>query len=97
MMRLVRYLQHWLGGAGPRLQVADFVPDTHPIRQWADTFPWAALVAAVEHSFANAFPNAPHGDEPLCRSECCWLWSCSNMNWALPMRISATACVPTLR
>ena len=43
-MGLVRYLQHWLGGAGPRLQVADFVPDPHPLRQWADTFPWAALV-----------------------------------------------------
>ena len=52
-MRLVRYLQHWLGGTGPRLHVADFVPDTHPIRQWADTFPWAALVAAIEHSFAT--------------------------------------------
>ena len=62
MMRLVRYLQHWLGGAGPRLQVADFVPDTHPIRQWADTFPWAALVAAVEHSFAQRFPkHSPRG------------------------------------
>ena len=36
-MGLVRYLQHWLGGAGPRLQVADFVPDPHPLRQWADT------------------------------------------------------------
>ena len=31
-MGLIRYLQHWLGGAGPRLQVADFVPDTHPLR-----------------------------------------------------------------
>ena len=41
-MRLLRYLQHWLSGQGPRLQVADFVPETHPIRQWADTFPWAA-------------------------------------------------------
>jgi hypothetical protein len=38
-MRRVHYLQHWLRGTGPRLQVADFVPDTHPIRQWADTFP----------------------------------------------------------
>lgn len=61
-MRLVRYLQHWLGGAGPRLHVADFVPDTHPIRQWADTFPWAALVAAVEHRFAQRFPKrSPRG------------------------------------
>jgi transposase len=37
--------------------VADFVPETHPIRQWADTFPWAALVAAVERSFAQRFPK----------------------------------------
>jgi hypothetical protein len=66
MLRLVRYLQHWLGGAGPRLQVADFVPDTHPIRQWADTFPWAALVAAVEHSFAQRFPkHSPRGRAPI--------------------------------
>src|SRR6516165_8116787 len=66
MMRLVRYLQHWLGGAGPRLHVADFVPDTHPIRQWADTLPWAALVAAVEHSFAQRFPKrSPRGRAPI--------------------------------
>jgi Transposase domain (DUF772) len=56
-MRLVRYLQHWLGGTGPRIQVADIVPDTHPLRQWADTFPWATLVAAIEHSFATRFPK----------------------------------------
>jgi len=37
--------------------VADFVPAIHPIRQWADTFPWAALVAAVERSFAQRFPK----------------------------------------
>jgi hypothetical protein len=29
----------------------------HPLRQWADTFPWAALVAAIERSFAQRFPN----------------------------------------
>ena len=56
-MKLFRYLQHWLTGRGPSLQVADFVPDTHPIRQWAETFPWAALVAAVDHSFAQRFPK----------------------------------------
>jgi hypothetical protein len=44
-MQLLRYLQHWLTGRGPRLQVADFVPNTHPIRQWADTFPWTVLMA----------------------------------------------------
>ena len=55
-MRLLRYLQHWLSGQGPRLQVVDFVPATHPIRQWADTFPWAALVEAVAKSVAERFP-----------------------------------------
>src|SRR5215475_10972463 len=65
-MRLVRYLQHWLGGAGPCLHVTDFVPDTHPMRQWADTFPWAALVATVEHSFAQRFPRrSPRGRAPI--------------------------------
>ena len=56
-MHLLRYLQHWLTGRGPCFQAADFVPDTHPIRQWADTFPWAALVAAVDRSFAQRFPK----------------------------------------
>jgi hypothetical protein len=56
-MPLLRYLQHWLTGQGPCLQVADFVPETHPIRQWADTFPWAALVAALDRSFTQRFPK----------------------------------------
>jgi Transposase domain (DUF772) len=56
-MHLFRHLQHWLTGRGPRLQVADFVPVMHPLRQWADTFPWEALVAAIERSFAQRFPT----------------------------------------
>jgi hypothetical protein len=56
-MKLFRYLQHWLTGRGPCLQVADFVPEMHPIRQWAATFPWAALVAAVDRAFAQRFPR----------------------------------------
>jgi hypothetical protein len=56
-MRLVRHLQHWLTGQGRPLVVAEFVPETHPLRQWADTFPWTALVAAVERSFAQRFPT----------------------------------------
>jgi Transposase domain (DUF772) len=55
-MRLLRHLQHWLTGPGRPLAVADFVPETHPLRQWADTFPWAALVAAVERHFTQRFP-----------------------------------------
>jgi hypothetical protein len=38
-MRLIRHLQHWLGGSGPGLRVADVVPETNSIRQWAGTFP----------------------------------------------------------
>jgi len=65
-MRLLRTLQHWLTGRGPCLQVADFVPETHPLRQWADTFPWAALVAAVDRSFAQRFPKpTPRGRPPV--------------------------------
>jgi hypothetical protein len=56
-MPLLRYLQHWLTGRGPCLQVADFVPETHPIRQWAETFPWAVLVAAIDRSFTQRFPK----------------------------------------
>src|SRR5262245_55693780 len=56
-MHFVRYLQHWLGGTGAHLQVTDFVPVMHPIRQCADTFPWAALVSAIEHSFDQRFPK----------------------------------------
>jgi len=55
-MRLLRHLQHWLTGQGCQIAVAEFVPETHPIRQWADTFPWAVLVAAVERSFTPRFP-----------------------------------------
>ena len=56
-MSLLRHLQHWLRGPGHPLVVADFVPETHPRRQWADTFPWAALVAAVDRNFAQRFPT----------------------------------------
>ena len=56
-MRLLRHLQHWLTGQGRPLAVAEFVPEIHPLRQWADTFPWTALVAAVERNFAQRFPT----------------------------------------
>src|SRR5215510_11701143 len=65
-MRLGRYLQYWLSGTGAPLHVADFVPKTHPIRQWADTFPWAALVSAIEQSFDTRFPKqSPRGRRPM--------------------------------
>ena len=56
-MPTLRFLQHWLTGRGPCLQVADFVPETPPLRQWAETCPWAGLVAAVDRSFAQRVPT----------------------------------------
>jgi transposase len=56
-MGILRHLHHWVNGRGPQLLTTEFVPETHPIRLWADTFPWDALVAAVEHSFARRFPK----------------------------------------
>jgi hypothetical protein len=65
-MRLVRSLQHGLSGIGPRLHVADVVPDRPPIRPWAETFPWAALVAAIEPRLAPRFPQrSPRGRAPV--------------------------------
>ena len=64
-MGIVHHLQHWFNGRGPRLQTAAFVPDTHPIRLWAETFPWDAMVRAVAHSFAQRFPTKrPTGGRP---------------------------------
>jgi hypothetical protein len=65
-MRLFRHLQHGLSGSGPRLHVADVVPQTHAIRQWTETFPWTQLVAAVAQSCARRFPKrATGGRHPL--------------------------------
>jgi hypothetical protein len=71
-MPIMRYLQHWLTGGGPCLQVADVVPDTHPIRQWAETVPWAALVAAVDRSFAQRFPNRTTRGRPPVSTRVLW-------------------------
>lgn len=65
-MRLLRHLQHWLGGSGPPLRVANVVPTTNSIRQWSDTFPWAEMVGAIEQSFARRFPKrSPRGRRPV--------------------------------
>src|SRR5260370_19434970 len=64
-MGILRHLQHWLIGRGPQLLTTEFVPETHAIRLWADTFPWDALVQAVERSFAQRFPKKrPQGGRP---------------------------------
>ena len=33
------------------------MPETHPMRPWAETCPGAALVTAVDRSFAQRFPK----------------------------------------
>ena len=65
-MGRMRHLQHGLRGTGTPLHVTDVVPQTDPIRQWADTFPWAALVRATEHSFDQRFPQqSTRGRRPV--------------------------------
>ena len=61
-MRLLRHLPHWIPGRGLQSAVAELVPETHRLREWADTFPWAALGAAVERNFAQRFPPRRRGD-----------------------------------
>jgi hypothetical protein len=56
-MGIVRQLQHWLGGRGPQLSVVDFVPADHPLRRWADTFPWKKMVTALDQHTATHFPK----------------------------------------
>lgn len=56
-MGIVRHLQHWLSGHGPEMDVGEFVPLDHPLRLWADTFPWIKMVQAVEQHFARRFPK----------------------------------------
>ena len=62
-MRTLRQLRHWLTDRGQRIPVSDFVPPTHPLRQWSDTFPWAAMVRAIEASFARRFPQQHTGGQ----------------------------------
>jgi len=54
-MGIVRQLQHWWSGRGPRIQVGDFVPKDHYLRLWSDTFPWQKMVEVVQASFARRF------------------------------------------
>ena len=63
-MGIVRHLQHWLTGPGPRICVAEFVPETHPIRRWSDTFPWAEWIEAIQTSFARRFPASSSRGRP---------------------------------
>ncbi len=64
-MGILHHLQHWFIGRGLYLETADFVPETHAIRLWANTFPWDAMVQAVAQSFTQRFPKKrPKGGRP---------------------------------
>ncbi len=64
-MGILRHLHHWLTGGGPQLLTTEFVPETHAIRLWAETFPWDAMVEVVEQNFARRFPKKrPQGGRP---------------------------------
>ena len=81
--RFYESLQHGLTGRGPCLQVADFVPETHPIRPWAETLPWAVLVAAIDRSFTQRFPKpTARGRPPVS----------TRVLWALELLQHALAC-----
>ena len=73
-MPMVRSLQHGLTGRGPGLQVADFVPEAPPLRPWAETCPWAAMVAAVERSFAQRVPHPARRGRPPVSTRVVWAW-----------------------
>jgi len=60
-MGIIRQLRHWSGGNGPRLSVHEFVPLDHPLRLWADTFPWLEMTEAMEQSFQRRFPKNTEG------------------------------------
>tara|TARA_B100001179_G_C18468132_1_gene350142 strand:+ start:100 stop:666 length:567 start_codon:yes stop_codon:yes gene_type:complete len=65
-MGKLRQLCHWVTGDGRSIDVSDFVPQTHPLRQWADVLPWPKFVEATEKSFAGRFPKQRSGgQEPL--------------------------------
>jgi len=71
-MPLWRFLPHGLTGRGPCLQVADVVPATHARRHWADTCPWAALVAAVDRACTQRFPTPTTRGRPPVSTRVLW-------------------------
>ena len=94
-MRLVRFLQFWLSGIGTPLHVTDFVPETHPLPMGGDLSVGGSS-HAIEQSFTNGSRKNPSVADGPCPSASCSPWSCSRLNWAPPMRISAIGYGPTL-
>ena len=62
-MSRLRQLRHWLTGRGRRIGVSEFVPETHPLRQWADVIPWPEFVAATQRNSSRRFPKQQSGGQ----------------------------------
>ena len=62
-MGKLRQLRHWLTGQGRRIDVCEFVPQTHPLRLWADVLPWSEFVGATHRSFSRRFPKQHSGGQ----------------------------------
>ncbi len=62
-MGKLRPLCHWATGPGQSIDVSQFVPPSHPLRQWADVLPWSKFVAAVEERFARRFLQQRSGGQ----------------------------------
>lgn len=62
-MGKLRQLRHWLTGQGRRIDVCEFVPQTHPLRLWADVLPWSEFVGATHRSFSHRFPKQHSGGQ----------------------------------
>ena len=97
-MGILRHLQHWFTGRGPYLKTAEFVPETHPIRLWADTFPWDSMVQAVEQSLTQRFPKKrPTGGRPSVSPRVLLALELLKHEWGSPMKTCVSACAPMWR
>jgi len=65
-MGKLRQLRHWVTGQGRSIDVSEFVPPSHPLRQWSDVLPWSKFVEKIEESIARRFPKQRSGgQDPL--------------------------------
>ena len=79
-MGKLRQLCHWMTGQGKKIDVSEFVPESHPLRQWSDVLPWSKFVVAVEESLRIDILKSALAVRSRYRSGCCWPWSCSRQN-----------------
>jgi hypothetical protein len=71
-MRLLRHLQHWLSGQGPRLHVADVVREAIPFVSRPIHFPGRSWSTPLKNTWPSAFPNFPAAAVALWQRACYW-------------------------